>query len=174
MTKLNIKQYSLISIICICFTSCYTVSDISIGILEPAEISLPTDIRKVSIYPGPSVNIALRTQLDSLDNLRLDKNVLNDKLHLEYITGLAEILDYSPRLDSIVIGRTEVKQEELGTISWTEIIKICKKDSTDALIILNWFYLRDTLVISKLPDVGCYVEYRIYNNPVDDFLSERT
>ena len=118
------KQLFLISIVCVCFSACYTVSDIYIGVLEPAEISLPPDIRNVSIYPGPAVNMNARSQLDSLDNLRLDKDTNYNIFYEKYLTGLAEVLNNSPRLDTIVIGHTEVKQIEPGKISWTEIVKI--------------------------------------------------
>ncbi len=159
------KQLFLISIVCVCFSACYTVSDIYIGVLEPAEISLPPDIRNVSIYPGPTVNMNARSQLDSLDNLRLDKDTNYNIFYEKYLTGLAEVLNNSPRLDTIVIGHTEVKQIEPGKISWTEIVKICKKDSTDALIILTDFVLSDSLKIHKNPYIGCFIKYIIYNNP---------
>lgn len=150
--------------VCICLSSCYTVSDISIGVLEPAEISLPSGIRNISIYAGPKVNKAGRMQLDSLDNLRLDEDVDYSKFYMEFLIGLADILDESPRIDSIVTGENVLEQNDPENIPWNDIIRICKKDNTDAMIILNGFKLKDTLKIDLFPVLGCYVEYSIFNN----------
>ncbi len=77
--------------------------------------------------------------------------------------GLAEILEYSPRFDSIVISDSILVSNINRTeeFSWNDIVRICREDSTDAVIALESFYLKDFLDIENYFGFQCYVTFLI-------------
>ena len=158
-----VKNILFILITVINLSSCYTVSTYYLSILEPAEITMPPDIRNISVYPGIIVNKSDTGKLDSLNNIRFDTNVNYYEYCYGYFDGLAEILEYSPRFDSIVISDSTLVRNINSTkeFSWSDIIRICKEDSTDAVIALESFYLKDFLDIDNFFGFECYVAFRI-------------
>jgi len=165
--KAHVVKYILFIIIIVTsLSSCYTVSTYYLSILEPAEITLPPDIRNISIYPGIIVNKSDTGELDSLNNIRFNSGVNYYEFCYGYFDGLAEILEYSPRFDSIVITDSVLAASINMTeeFSWKNVVKICMEDSTDAVIALESFYLKDFLDIDNFFGFECYVAFLIYNN----------
>jgi hypothetical protein len=144
-------------------SSCYTVSTYYLSILEPAEITMPPGIRNISVYPGLTVNKSVKGELDSLNNIRFDPDVNYYEFCYGYYDGLAEILEYSPRFDSVVITDSILVSYITKTkeFSWNDIVRICKEDSTDAVIALESFYLKDFLDIENFFGFECYVAFLI-------------
>ena len=161
-----IKHILFIFITVISLSSCYTVSTYYLSILEPAEITLPPDIRNISIHPGIMLNKSDTGELDSLNNIRFNSDVNYYEFCYGYYDGLAEILEYSPRFDSIVITDSVLVRNinKTAGFSWNDIIKICKKDSTDAVIALESFYLKDFIDINNFFGFDCYIAFIIQNN----------
>lgn len=157
------KNIPFILIAVISLSSCYTVSTYYLSILEPAEITMPPDIRKISVYPGAIVKKSATGELDSLNNIRFNSDVNYYEYCYGYYDGLVEILEYSPRFNSIVISDSILvsninKTEEF---SWNDIVRICKEDSTDAVITLESFYFKDFLDIKNFFGFECYVIFII-------------
>jgi hypothetical protein len=158
-----VKNILFILVTVISLTSCYTVSTYYLSILEPAEITMPPGIRNISVYPGLTVNKSVKGELDSLNNIRFDPDVNYYEYCYGYYDGLAEILEYSPRFDSIVITDSILVSsiDRTKEFSWNDIIRICKEDSTDAIVILESFYLKDYLDIENFFGFECYVAFLI-------------
>jgi hypothetical protein len=145
-------------------TSCYSVSTYYISVLHPAEITLPPGIRNVSICPGTKARHPGKGKLDSLDNIRLNQDIYYYDHCKEYLNGLAEILAYSPRFDKVVVrDSVPAPDSEADSLSWSDIIGICRVDSTDALVALEYFYLTDIFDINNFFDLGCTIVYSIIN-----------
>lgn len=166
MREYVIRKILLILITVTGFSSCYTVSTYYLSILEPAEITLPADVRNISIYPGIIANKSDTGKLDSLNNIRFNPGVNYYEFCYGYFDGLAEILEFSPRFDSIVITDSIVVASVNKTekFSWNDIVKICREDSTDAVVALESFYLKDFLDIDNFFGFECYVAFLIFNN----------
>jgi hypothetical protein len=161
-----VRNILLLSITVVSLSSCYTVSTYYLSILEPAEITLPADIRNISVYPGIITNRSNTGELDSLNNIRFDPGINYYEYCYGYIDGLAEILEFSPRFDSIVITDSVLVASinKTGDFSWNDVIRICKKDSTDAVINLESFYLKDFMDINNFFGFECYVAFLIRNS----------
>jgi hypothetical protein len=158
-----VRNILLLSITVISLSSCYTVSTYYLSILEPAEITLPADIRNISVYPGIITSKSDTGELDSLNNIRFDPGVNYYEFCYGYFDGLAEILEFSPRFDSIVITDSLLVASinKIKEFSWNDIVRVCKKDSTDAVIALESFYLKDFLNIEYYFGFECYVSFLI-------------
>jgi len=145
-------------------TSCYSVSTYYVSVLQPAEITLPPDIRNVSICPGTKARHPDKGKLDSLDNIRLKQDINYYDHCGESLNGLAEILGYSPRFDKVVVkDSVPAPDSESDSLSWSDIIGICREDSTDALVALEYFYLTDVFDINSFLDFECTIVYSIIN-----------
>ena len=161
-----VKNILFICITVFSLSSCYLVSTYYLSSLEPAEITLPPGIRNVSVYPGVITYKSDSGKLDSIDNIRLNPDINYFEFCRGYIDGLVEILEYSPRFDSVVKTDSalimDITKDE--DISWNDIIRICREDSTDAVITLESFYFKDFLDIDNYFGFTCYVEFIIHNS----------
>ncbi len=165
MKARTVKNILLLLITVTGLSSCYTLSTYYLSILEPAEIDLPADIRNISVYPGAVINKSAKGKLDSMDNIRFDPEINYYELCYGYYDGLAEFLEYSPRFDSIVITNLALTNtlNKAGQFSWNDIIRICREDSTDAVIVLESFFLKDYLDIDNFFGFECYIAFIIVN-----------
>ncbi len=145
--------------------SCSPYGLTKIDLLLPGEVSLPSGIKKISLAMVHNEYTMPAGRFDSIDNLKLDPEFNYYKLAKDILFGMRDELETSPKFDTILIS----KQHNFDLISsgldynWTEITRICKKDSTDALILINHIYLIDTLKFIP-SDEMCFVEYQLNNH----------
>jgi hypothetical protein len=151
----------------ICFVlamaSCST-SRIGISVLEPARITIPASIRKVSLFPGAGIP-GQPGEIDSINNIGLDPGYDYNRIKRGYMEGLYEILSVSPRFPKVVPADTAYEHLlASGMISQDELRELCSHDSTDAVLILKYAASQDTLVRYSFPGLGCGIVYRIINH----------
>jgi hypothetical protein len=170
MKRRPFKIAGLLILVLSGLSSCYTVSPYYLSILEPADVTLPQEIHNISICRGPLAVRPVKGELDSLDNIRLNPDVNYYGQSVEYLYGLADVLTNSPRFDRIVVHDsaytgTSGPERPSGTdsLTWNDVVRICRQDSTDALVRLEYFYLTDFLEITRMFDLECSVEYGIIN-----------
>lgn len=138
----NIVVYSLIAV-AIAFTSCAT-SSISVRVLKPADITLPSNIKTVAI-----MNRSLADKDSKLGNIiegvLTGEQLFGDREGSEKcIIGLYDQLNTTDRFVPCLPKDVE-KYKGTGTDKWPEPLKegdiegICRSCKADALIVLETF-----------------------------------
>ena len=155
---------SLAGIISLFFASCSPFASITLSVLEPAQISLPKEINAVTIAPKFSIDTLPNKEFSRLDNLKFqDDNYY--PLMLESLPGLAETLGNSPKYSRIVIREDNIPELTDNLISpadWTNLVKICRDDSTDAIIVMVDAQYSDSIDVSAFDfGFGCRAYYSI-------------
>ncbi len=126
------------------FTACSTAR-ITISVLEPAEISIPLSIQKVSLFPGAGIPNP-PGKFDSIEHVKLKPDYDYNRIKRGYMEGVYEIIQQSPRFKRVIL--TDTSYENLisgGVVSWDELREICIHDSTDAILLLKKAVTRDIL-----------------------------
>jgi hypothetical protein len=114
--------------------SCYT-SELTLNVLEPAEIKLPSAIQRISILPLPGPP---STSYDSLRYQKPEHDSLVRKVKMGYIHGIHEVLDLSPRFQKVVITDTSAGDFTHDNLFyWNELQEFCIRDTTDIILILS-------------------------------------
>jgi Family of unknown function (DUF6340) len=115
---------------------CYA-EHLSLELLEPAKIVLPSDIQNVSVLRLPGTQSKKGT-FDNLQQVKLDRSADPMKIKMGYVYGLFDVLTTSPRFKRVVLSPARdssiISKERLY---WDDLIKICTDDSTDCAIILT-------------------------------------
>lgn len=161
-------KYSLrtVSICLIMFTSsCNPYGLTKISVLMPGRYSIPPEVRSVSLALTKHEYNMPFGKLDSINNLKLDPQFNYHKLVYDYLYGMRSMMEQSPKFNRITISdHSKLNSIETGiNINWNEIVRICRTDSTDALLLIYNYYLLDSLNIIST-DLSCYVEYILDNH----------
>lgn len=137
-----------------------------ISVLEPAKVTLPASIQRISIFPEPGPR-AKPGVFDSISKIELDKNTDIREIKSGYLHGVYEILSASPRFEKVVITDTTTgKFKGNGIIYWDDVERICRHDTTDVLLLLKKAVSYDAIemVNSYWIENIYYSYYRIVNN----------
>ncbi|HJZ39165.1 MAG TPA: DUF6340 family protein [Bacteroidales bacterium] len=161
------NPYNLFTLFCLLLLagSCFS-NRITISVLEPAKLTLPASIQRISIFPEPG----LRSKpgvFDSISKIVLDENADIREIKTGYLHGIYEILSTSPRFTKVVIADTSTgKFNANGILYWDDVERICKHDTTDVLLILKKAVSYDAveLINSYWIDNIYYSYYKIVNN----------
>jgi hypothetical protein len=153
--------FSLLLLAGACFSSRITIS-----VLEPAKLTLPESIQRISIFPEPGLR-AKPGVFDSISKIILDKNTDIREIKSGYLHGIYEILSTSPRFKKVVIADTSIgKFNTNGILYWDDVERICRHDTTDVLLILKKAVSYDAveMINSYWIDNIYYSYYKIVNN----------
>jgi hypothetical protein len=144
------------------FSACST-GRIYISILQPAEVSIPLDIQKVSLFPGggfPSPN----GKFDSIEHAKLRPDFNYNPIKRGYMEGVYEVISQSPRFTKVVLSDTSYEHLMTGgVISWDQLQEICNHDSTDAILLLKKAVTHDILDY-VYEEENCGLRYNLVNN----------
>lgn len=155
-------------IILFCFllltVSCFPVKYISIEVLKPAKTELPSEIRSISLVSAKNEINQPKGQLEHINNLHIDREFNYYSLAWDYLYATEEILLNSPRFDRVVISSVYIFNFFSGNdLNWNEIIKINRIDSTDAILLIEDFNIKDSLKYLELLNGTCYVDFKLDN-----------
>ncbi len=136
------NRYSIFSIIgCIAFIySCAGTRDMQVEVQRPALITINKDIQSISI-----LNRSVPTAPAGIENIVTGERPLQDKeLSEECIRGLEQTLITSPRFKvkrcAATMNAADPKSLSIGApMDWALIDSICKADSTEAVLVLEFF-----------------------------------
>lgn len=167
-------QKAGLSLIILLIVSCSSYQITKISILVPGEIEFPSDVHRISLLLLKSEHNMPAGRLDSIDNMTLDPDFNYYQYAWEYIYGLQDGLKDSPRFDKIKISHLNDfdSVDNDPVYDWREIIRICKSDTTDALILVDDFCLYDSIKVSDWV-AGYHVEYELKNKMSYDVLNPR-
>jgi hypothetical protein len=133
---------------------------INISVLQPAEISIPLLIQKVSLFPGAGIPNP-PGKFDSIEHVKLEPDFNYNRIKRGYMEGVYEVMQQSPRFKRVVL--TDTSYENLvsgGVIGWDQLRQICIHDSTDAILLLKKAVTRDVLDYFSEEEL-CGVRYNL-------------
>lgn len=126
--------------------SCFPVKHISIEVLKPAKITLPSEIKSVSLISAKNEENTSPGELKYINNIRLDKDINYHSISWDYLYGIKESLINSPRFEKVVVSSVNLFDfYSSNDYNWNDLIKITRADTTDAIFILEDYYLNDSL-----------------------------
>jgi len=181
-----VKKLLYISTTFICLilllNSCST-SSLLISVLQPAKVSLPGTIKRISILPVAGIPDPPGV-FDSLENVLLDPAYDYNKTRKGYLYGAYEAMASSPRFKKVEIADSSfVDSVFSGMISWDVLKEICRHDSTDAVLLIKKVVAHDSIqyleesgkkvnisVLTEYPkypeeyDYGCILFFRLISN----------
>jgi hypothetical protein len=136
---------------------------INISVLQPAEISIPRTIQKVSLFPGAGIPNP-PGKFDSIQYVKLDPGYNYNRIKRGYMEGVYEVIQQSPRFKRVVLADTIYENLVTGgAISWDKLREICIHDSTDAILLLKKAVSHDILHYFSEEEY-CGLRYNIENH----------
>lgn len=164
-------------------SGCLTVGTVEIEIIQPAKITIPSNINSVLIvnnsisYPSSSFKNKIQKGLYKLDST-------STQLLVRHVN---EILNESPRFDTIkLIGDLYYRKSKdlLQPITWDGVNSLCSKYNVNALLSLEAFGINDTIIKYSYYDGFAYYSnsnlalvvnsmWRIYLNDEHRVLEKR-
>jgi hypothetical protein len=150
MAKRNTLRNLALIVIGILIVSCSSMNSLTIPVMEPAPVYLPTSIQSVGIINRslPSEKHEKMDQVDkilSVEGMNLDKEAAE-----KAISGLYDEITASDRFEFVkVIDEADVKNPGMGvfpsSLSWETINQLCEDNEVDVIFALS-FYDTDTKV----------------------------
>lgn len=136
MKHLLPKRWTLGFIVFLILTGC-TTSRVLISILEPAEIEIPPEIQRVSLFPGAGIPQPVG-EFDSLTQIQLDPSYDYNRIRRGYMEGMFEIMSASPRFKRVVLSDSmNMALIVSGKLDWDDLASLCRVDSTDAIFLVR-------------------------------------
>ena len=146
------NSYLYILIITVFLSSCST-SSVLVSIQEPAEITIPSDIKSV-VVANRSAPAKKNLAGNIIEGLVTGEGIGSDKRGSQYcVEGLVSILDDSERFDTKNIGDVELKGTGTSSfpppLKWKKVKKLCNTYNADALIVLETFDSDSRILFDK-------------------------
>ena len=143
ITKINLFFCAIGIIALMLFGSCSATSSISMEVLQPAQINLPSHIKKVAVL-NRSLPAKGEGFMNFLEGFFTGEVIRGDREGSDKcINGVVNKLNASPRLGAILVGAHTFKgtgtREFPNPLDWNEVDKVCKLYNTDAIVILETF-----------------------------------
>src|SRR5215218_2442617 len=131
-------------IILLTLSGCSTSNIVTINVTEPAQVTMPGNIKTVGIINRNTV-AAANTTLDKADRILSMEGKNLDKEGAESsIDGLLTELSRNTRFTSVKYLKNEnVEAASPGifpaAINWEKVEQICKRNNVDALYVLEYY-----------------------------------
>jgi tetratricopeptide (TPR) repeat protein len=124
-------------------SACKTYDFFTITVLEPAEIALPVDFKRVviihNLYRTPGDTLGTIYSLS--DRMKRDTTYLYDEIASEAIYSLHDFLNSSGRFEAMINDSTHLhfpKSVNDFTMNDVDVIRqLCKQNNAEAVIMLN-------------------------------------
>ncbi|WP_047245452.1 DUF6340 family protein [Maribacter thermophilus] len=138
-----------VSFICSCVVlltifSCSSTNRLTMGVVEPAQITLASDITKIGII-NRSLPSESNKAIDEIDKILSLEGLNFDKEGAEFaVTGLLDELSRNNRFESVkLIETNEDHRKGLAVfpaaLPWETVEKICEENDVDVLFSLAFF-----------------------------------
>jgi hypothetical protein len=118
---------------------------INISVLQPAVISIPQSIQRISLFPGAGIPNPPGVY-DSIQQVKLKPGYNYNRIKRGYMEGVHKVIQQSPRFKRVVLSDTIYENlVSAGVIGWDQLRQICIHDSTDAILLLKKAVAHDIL-----------------------------
>ncbi|CAM4255770.1 DUF6340 family protein [Zobellia nedashkovskayae] len=154
----NLNRLLSAGVILLLLSSCVSTNKLTMGVTEPARISLPSNAVRIGLINRsiPSEENKVVDKIDkilSLEGLNLDREGAESA-----VTGLFDELTRNNRFETItIINDTDIQRKGLGifpaALNWQAVQEICDANNVDVLFSLE-FYDTDTQVDYELTTVN--------------------
>ncbi|CAM4326246.1 DUF6340 family protein [Zobellia nedashkovskayae] len=154
----NLNRLLSAGVILLLLSSCVSTNKLTMGVTEPARISLPSNAVRIGLINRsiPSEENKVVDKIDkilSLEGLNLDREGAESA-----VTGLFDELTRNNRFETItIINDTDIQRKGLGifpaALNWQAVQEICDANNLDVLFSLE-FYDTDTQVDYELTTVN--------------------
>jgi hypothetical protein len=156
MKKLNTNILISLILLTVLISSC-AKNSLTMGVLEPAPVNVPSNIKKAAILnrSEPAEN---RKKIDKLDKiLSLEGKNLDKEGAQKSVEGLKDELSANDRFTEVkVIEAEQIENPGLGVypaaLPWNKVSQICQDNDVDAIFTLS-FYDTDANVDYKAEKV---------------------
>ena len=124
------------------FASCSSTNSLTMGVVEPARVPIPSDVLRVGII-NRSIPSEGNSELDKIDKILTLEGLNLDKEGAEAsVTGLKDELSRINRFEKIaIIDGIVVQRKGLGVfpaaLSWNDIEQICEAHEVDVIFSLE-------------------------------------
>tara|TARA_Y100000766_G_C18867183_1_gene586382 strand:- start:51 stop:1085 length:1035 start_codon:yes stop_codon:yes gene_type:complete len=144
--------YLYIFTLIVFFSSCST-SSVLVSIQQPADITIPSDIKSV-VVANRSAPTKKNLAGNIIEGLVSGEGIGADKRGSQYcVEGLVSILDNSERFNTKNIGDLELKGTGTSSfppaLKWKKVKKLCNTYNADALIVLETFDSDSRILFGK-------------------------
>ncbi len=141
------------------FSSCITQRRVSIDVLKASEIKMPDSVKSMVLaYPGDSIELDITS----------DKIIKHQKaLPLYFLDAADDAIGDSPRFASKIISILIIpkKNASLSQYTWNTIDSVCRAESSEALLSIEYIRIRDTVKLKYNQNSYDYtVSYSIIND----------
>ncbi len=156
------------------FTSCVTYQSFNIDVLEPAEYSMPPEIRSVVIVDqSKPYRDSLINKIEVENEVLYVDTIWNDDFSKLTIKSLCKELINRKFYDTVYIYNT---QKSLGNnkldLDWDGIAAICNNYNAEAVIVFDSYYYRSHINVNKpfedvfygFMDVNGGILWKAYDN----------
>ncbi|MDX2442515.1 MAG: DUF6340 family protein [Bacteroidales bacterium] len=151
-----IPNLILIILVYILISSCSSMNQLTMSVIEPAPVYFPSEIQSVGLI-NKSVSSEENKDLDKMDRIfTLEGKDLDKKGAQESIVGLYDELLSSQGFTNIkIIDDTERKKQESedlqSPLSWERLSEICIKNKVDAIFSLSYYDTDATIDYKMIP-----------------------
>ncbi len=142
MLKNLLFKLALLSVSALLLISCKT-SYISVDVLKPARIDVPTEIKSVAVI-NRSLPAKEERAMNIIEGVISGEGIFNDRLGSEKcVVGVVELLNNSPRFKAVLPGDIDLRGT--GTdrfppaLEWNIISDISNRYNAEAVIVLETF-----------------------------------
>src|SRR5690606_25952253 len=133
------SKITLVLLVCglfILLPSC-AVSNISISVQKPSQLSLPQDVNRIVVVNNSTLQS--KEQAAIIEAILSGEQLQGDRLASENCTrGLVNTLNESNKYLAVGIQDKAVFREDLS-IDWTEVKNICAAEKAEMMIVMNLF-----------------------------------
>jgi len=148
----NLLLYGFILLAC---CSCSSTNLMSLSVMEPAPVSIPSNIKSVTVANRTRVTSESQT-IDAIHKaLSLESNDLQETGAKASLRGLSDELMKNNRFTEIKSLNRELKTFGAGVfpsaLQWDSVERICRESHTDALFALELFDTETKLNYSASP-----------------------
>lgn len=164
--------YSLILLSIVTFSSCQTLQELSIDYMLPAEVTFPSELRRVAIVnntsPTPD-NKLIPTDESKKTNEVSRATIYHDGNAVTTTQSLAEAIAKENYFEVVVICDSALRAQDItpreSTLSREEVENLTDKLEVDFLIALEKLQMKATRIIRYLPEWSCYqgtIDMKVY------------
>lgn len=164
--------YSFILLSTFLFGSCQTLQELSIDYMLPANISFPSELRRVAIVNNTSStpdNELIPTDESKKPNEMSRATVYHDGNAVITTQSLAESIAEENYFDAVVICDSALRTQDItpreNTLTREEVQILIDKLNVDFLISLEKLQMKAIRIIRHLPEWSCYqgtIDMKVY------------
>ncbi|MBN2892553.1 MAG: tetratricopeptide repeat protein [Bacteroidales bacterium] len=117
-------------------------NDLTIGVTEPAPITIPGNVKKVGVVNRTKTNSSIPKEIDEI--LTLEMLTIDSTAALKAINGLSDELQKNERFTEVknlhpMLLENQKRDWFSANLTKNEVVKVCSDNNLDAIFVLEYF-----------------------------------